>query len=501
MKLKEFLNLDEKQLNKTRIGLNMSWNGISHFSRWYNSDSSNRDVSYNYSPYFADKRNYQEGDLSFGFVRLPNDNDLWLFVTAGEIVSVPDKSVDEKCKYNVIEKFKPYFGRLIIKYHKGQTYDRYIFKKKSILEDAEVVNILRNDYEEKNPKLINKKVVLQPYGEADDEEHFINSINKPRKIDEFIGFCSDEEIEFLKRTYPSDGVCVWGILPGEKNEPSWNSINAGDIVLFNRNKSYFASCEVTYKTHNKKLAESIFGPCINGDKKGQFYEYIYFFNNICFFDVPNSTLNRVVGYKEGNNVQGFQVLDDEKSYKVLSTFDVSIVTENQEDNNSLKENQEITDIELIDSVKIKDRETKKSTKKNYNSNPDFNQINKNKSASGLRAEQKVLEFEKKNNPKYADQIIRVGDYPAYGYDIKSFDKEGNEKHIEVKNCSQGSENKVDFYLTINERKQMELDPQYCIYYVCGKNKKKIFVLNKSNLESVSLASVVFKITAKVVEEE
>ncbi len=111
----------------------------------------------------------------------------------------------------------------------------------------------------------------------------------------------------------------------------------------------------------------------------------------------------------------------------------------------------------------------------------------------------MLDYERSQNKKYKNKIIKVGDDPSYGYDILSFDEQGNEKHIEVKTSSHGDIDKVDFYITSNEYSKLKTDPYYFIYYVCGMNNRnrKIVILTLSNLEKASFEPIAYKITAKI----
>lgn len=151
----------------------------------------------------------------------------------------------------------------------------------------------------------------------------------------------------------------------------------------------------------------------------------------------------------------------------------------------------IVDKDLIDRV------VKKSTE--VHRKPNFTEIEKRKTAIGLSGEEYVLDLEKRHNKKFKKKICRVGDDPSYGYDILSFDGDGNEKHIEVKTCNQGDLDKVDFYITAHEKEKLDRDPLYSIYYVCGmkSKKRKILIFKKSNLQDVSYEPIAYKITAMI----
>ena len=57
-------------------------------------------------------------------------DDEWLLISAAEIVDVP---VDEWATVNVLERFVPLFGRLIIKCRKGNTFQGMYSTSVSIL--------------------------------------------------------------------------------------------------------------------------------------------------------------------------------------------------------------------------------------------------------------------------------------------------------------------------------------------------------------------------------
>lgn len=56
-------------------------------------------------------------------------NDVWLFVSTAEILEVPCNS---GANVKILEKYKSFFGRLIMKYKKGNTFARYVFKIKAL---------------------------------------------------------------------------------------------------------------------------------------------------------------------------------------------------------------------------------------------------------------------------------------------------------------------------------------------------------------------------------
>lgn len=65
--------------------------------------------------------------------------DKWLFISAAKIIDVPENS---RANVSILDKYKPFFGRLIIEYKKGNTYGRYVFNLNKIIDDCTVVEIL-----------------------------------------------------------------------------------------------------------------------------------------------------------------------------------------------------------------------------------------------------------------------------------------------------------------------------------------------------------------------
>ena len=145
--LNDILHLTNEQISNSKIGLNMSWDGVSHFTRWYESDENNRHTDFTYHSHQAGRKNFYKGEWCFGFVRLEEDPDKWLFVSAGEIVDVPSKEKPGTCKHKELTQFQGLIGRLIIRYHKGNTFSRYVFKLENLIENIKVSEILPNVYE------------------------------------------------------------------------------------------------------------------------------------------------------------------------------------------------------------------------------------------------------------------------------------------------------------------------------------------------------------------
>jgi hypothetical protein len=128
------------------------------------------------------------------------------------------------------------------------------------------------------------------------------------------------------------------------------------------------------------------------------------------------------------------------------------------------------DYQLIESKEI---ELHKNAHKTHISEDEFEKLLDTKKMKGRLGEEKVLLHEQNwlienGQPDLANNVRRVSSTSiSEGYDIISFDLDGNNKYIEVKSAT-GVDNK--FYLTDNELNiSSELKENYWIYQVIFSN--------------------------------
>lgn len=153
MLLVDLLRLTEEEIANSKINLNMTSDGIECLDIWLKNDHY---VGFSYwshqgtwkgEGYRKPNRNFHEGNMMIGFVRLGNDR--WLLVHVGIITHVPDITLNPNgshCLYDEVEKYKPLFGRLIIRLKKGNTYSRYAFNLSTFRNEAYVEQILPTIY-------------------------------------------------------------------------------------------------------------------------------------------------------------------------------------------------------------------------------------------------------------------------------------------------------------------------------------------------------------------
>lgn len=171
-----------------------------------------------------------------------------------------------------------------------------------------------------------RKIILQPCANKLAFEHFEKTVEKSVLLASFRNIIPKYMRE-LRAIYPKGKCTVWGVEPKTGiNVKHWAQIKAGDVAFFSRNKKIFASGIVTMTMHNKALAKHLWGK--NSQKST--WEYIYFLSDINKLEIPVSDLNSAVGRKLTSNVQGFNVLNEDKSQRALALLDLDIPIEEEE---------------------------------------------------------------------------------------------------------------------------------------------------------------------------
>ena len=156
------------------------------------------------------------------------------------------------------------------------------------------------------------QVILQPSASRSAQKNFGTTVEIFTDLEEISHLISDEEYNLLSQD-GQDYLGFWGV----RNVPptTWNRLKPGALVLFFANKTAFAACRLGNKIKNQKLAEHFW------EGKGtESFKYMYSIVEGTEIDIPQSFINKSLGYKENFVVQGFQVLDHEKSSLLLSNL-------------------------------------------------------------------------------------------------------------------------------------------------------------------------------------
>ena len=158
-------------------------------------------------------------------------------------------------------------------------------------------------------------LILQPTSNKLAAEHFVSTIENYVHISEFEPYVTETFFQTLKEFYPDGHVRVWGVISGKNNcnQKKWEKVKKGDIVLFSKKGGVFALGVITATLHNSRLAKYLW----QKDGEEQAWECMYFVKNIKKTDMPYEKVNPLLGYKSNFVIQGFTVLDEEKSKAIV----------------------------------------------------------------------------------------------------------------------------------------------------------------------------------------
>lgn len=219
IKLNDILNFSDNEINNSRIELNMRdvITGEKYIDRWLalvEEEKISGFTDFSYRSWYSQKqRNFSKGQFVFSFVRM-EESDKWLFISAAKIIDTP---VDKRAEIEILEKYKPFFGRLVIKYYKGNTRSVYCFRAKKIMDSSCIVTqVLENLYGSKSfPGFAD---LLLDYGElkqniySDSWKGPLSSVNGIYLLNDkstgkkYVGSASGEEGIFGRwKTYLDDG--------------------------------------------------------------------------------------------------------------------------------------------------------------------------------------------------------------------------------------------------------------------------------------------------------
>lgn len=142
IKLNDILHLNEEEINNSKIELNMyeGKNGIPYIDKWLSLSDKEKirgitDCSY--WPRYGSQSNFHIGQKVFSFVRKSYDE--WLLISAATILDVPE---NRRSNVKILEEYKSLFGRLIMRFHKGNTMGRYTFNLSYLNNEEEIIEIL-----------------------------------------------------------------------------------------------------------------------------------------------------------------------------------------------------------------------------------------------------------------------------------------------------------------------------------------------------------------------
>ena len=136
IKLSDILKFSQEELENTRIKFNLmfagNWNPIEIFK---NKDEK---VLLEGQYWNSGKRNFKEGQITIGFIRIKDD--LWLLFHIGKVTKVLNVFNGIGYEHEELLEYKKYFGRLIVKYK--NTSQKLTRRAIPLIDECEVYEIL-----------------------------------------------------------------------------------------------------------------------------------------------------------------------------------------------------------------------------------------------------------------------------------------------------------------------------------------------------------------------
>jgi hypothetical protein len=163
---------------------------------------------------------------------------------------------------------------------------------------------------------LRKIFIVVAGGNAAAERHFQDTIQRKRTLLEVKEYLPNEQVNNLQNIYHGADFIVWGSVPGPMNEPPWDKMEPGDVVLIYNNGHIRFAGEVAAKVRSSDLARFFWKE--TEDKVT--WELMYFIVNEEKVNVPLSKLNPLLGYKENYAPRGFTQINQEKVKEFAKNF-------------------------------------------------------------------------------------------------------------------------------------------------------------------------------------
>jgi hypothetical protein len=318
-------------------------------------------------------------------------------------------------------------------------------------------------------------ILLQPASGKEAKIHFKDTIIDGVFLSSLKKAVSASEYKKL-REIETNPVQMWGFRPKLNGQPrsEWLNLNAGDLVLFYADRAFFYLAEVHSKIQNQKLARKFWGT----DLIGRTWEHIYFIKKGSQIAIPFDP--RSLGYSRKKILIGAILLqgqDVEIVKKQISDYSHTDFTPVVQEKKPEREYKLPSVVGLIPVLRDEGRlityipSILQIKKIQRSGRFDFEENNRRNTVNGARAEDLVINFEKKRlrsigRADLAGKIRRVSlDNDYLGYDISSFDENGWERKIEVKSMLKNKGRDINFYISSNEKRVAETSSNYYIYLV------------------------------------
>ena len=163
---------------------------------------------------------------------------------------------------------------------------------------------------------VRKIFIVVAGGNPAAERHFEDTIQRKRTLTEIRNFLPEKEINNLENIYHGSPFIVWGSVPGRMNEPRWEGMDTGDVVLIYNNGHIRFAGEIAAKVRSRDLARYFW----KETSEGETWELMYFIVNEEKISVPLSKLNSLFGYSENYAPRGFTMINEEAVENFLRNY-------------------------------------------------------------------------------------------------------------------------------------------------------------------------------------
>src|SRR5665213_273224 len=293
------------------------------------------------------------------------------------------------------------------------------------------------------------KYFLAPRSGEKSYKNFLSTIKHGVPFDRIEPFLSDEG---KTKVLQQDVIYAWGNREGTRSQ--WGKIEYGDKVIFYAKGKLVMAGEVYFKQHSAKLALAMWPR----DEHGNPWEYTFFIKNLQYLSIPMPAFNRLVNFKSNSIVQGFINLRQERldalkqQYGSVESFlsdfvdDASIEIPLSDE--PLYVNLDgMTDPEIITNPQIllpQELSLAKSARRTPYKIDNLERSRKNaitgskgEALTMLQEKSRLMKQGREDLAKKVERVSLVDD--TLGFDVLSFEENGQERYIEVKTSAQATD--------------------------------------------------------------
>ena len=163
-------------------------------------------------------------------------------------------------------------------------------------------------------------LITQPAADTASKKNFDFSMRDLIDFNARKALIPSADFDILETIFPSRSAHFWGIRKGRNNGNvnKFSKVNPGDITIFAKDMRIFAVATVAHTFRSANFAHNLWAP----DDEGNDWELVCAFDEVRRVDIPVLNFNQLVGYKDNNSIQGFNVLPEDKCRVFLNSYDL-----------------------------------------------------------------------------------------------------------------------------------------------------------------------------------